>query len=248
MKPEVFIKRTRIEASAEQLFRWHARPGALMRLTPPWESVEEELVEGVGIEVGARVALRVRIGPFYRQWISEHRVCDEGQFFFRDEQVKGPFVRWDHLHRFEPADPGGCYLKDHIEYVLPLGLLGKLFGGRFVRRKLERMFDYRHRVTAQDMAAHRACGGGKPLNILVTGSSGLIGSALVPFLTTGGHRVVRLVRMQRPSRERTIAWNPSARMVNTAELEGLDAVVHLAGEGIATGRWTPEKKAKIRDS
>ena len=86
------------------------------------------------------------------------------------------------------------------------------------------------------------------MNILVTGSSGLIGSALVSLLTTSGHSVVRLVRSPRLSKERIVTWNPSSGVINTAELEGLDAVVHLAGEGIASGRWRPEKKARIRES
>lgn len=85
------------------------------------------------------------------------------------------------------------------------------------------------------------------MNILVTGSTGLVGSALVPFLTTGGHRVLRLVRGT-PRNDDEIAWNPEKGEIDLAKLEGLDAVVHLAGENIATGRWTAAKKARIHDS
>ena len=86
--------------------------------------------------------------------------------------------------------------------------------------------------------------------ILVSGSHGLIGSALVPFLMTNGHRVVRLVRTTQgqPSNEPHIFWNPAASVLNTSEFPAPDAVVHLAGESIADGRWTQERKARIRDS
>lgn len=86
------------------------------------------------------------------------------------------------------------------------------------------------------------------MKILVTGSTGLIGSALVPFLTTGGHNVVRLVRSKPKPGAAEVYWDPGAGNIDTAGLEGLDAVVHLAGENIAAGRWTTAQKARIRDS
>lgn len=85
------------------------------------------------------------------------------------------------------------------------------------------------------------------MNILVTGSTGLIGSAVVSFLTTGGHHVVRLVRGTASGTDE-VEWNPQAGTIDASKLEGLDAVVHLAGENIATGRWNDAKKARIRDS
>lgn len=86
------------------------------------------------------------------------------------------------------------------------------------------------------------------MNVLVTGSTGLVGSALIPLLSSGGHRAIRLVRSQPRPGEDAVRWDPAAGTVETAGLEGLNAVVHLAGENIAAGRWTAEKKARIRDS
>jgi uncharacterized protein (TIGR01777 family) len=85
------------------------------------------------------------------------------------------------------------------------------------------------------------------MKILVTGSSGLIGSALVPFLTMGGHQVTRLVRTQSRAGEMALHWDPDSGVLDPKSLENLDAVVHLAGENIAE-RWTLAKKTRIRDS
>ena len=83
------------------------------------------------------------------------------------------------------------------------------------------------------------------MKIGVSGSTGLVGSALVPFLTTSGHQVVRLVRSKPNPGE--VYWSPGEGRLDASDLEGLEAVVHLAGENI-TGRWTPAKKARIRES
>ncbi len=85
------------------------------------------------------------------------------------------------------------------------------------------------------------------MRIAVTGSTGLIGSALVPFLAAGGHRVFRLVRGIAPGAD-CIRWDPAQGVRDAALLEGLDGVVHLAGENIAGGRWTAARKAGIRRS
>ncbi|MDH5315335.1 MAG: TIGR01777 family oxidoreductase [Gemmatimonadota bacterium] len=85
-----------------------------------------------------------------------------------------------------------------------------------------------------------------PLTVAVTGASGLLGRALVPVLTAGGHRVLRLVRRTPGPGE--IGWDPSAGTIDATALEGVDAVVHLAGENIAGGRWTAERKRRIAAS
>ena len=85
------------------------------------------------------------------------------------------------------------------------------------------------------------------MNVLVSGSHGLIGSALVTALAARGHRVTRLVRAARVPSTDEVGWDPGAGRIETAALQHVDAVIHLAGESIA-GRWTAAKKARIRDS
>ena len=84
--------------------------------------------------------------------------------------------------------------------------------------------------------------------IAVTGSTGLVGSALVAALEGRGHLVRRLVRHEVHDAEREIRWNPDAGEIDAAELNGVDAVVHLAGENIAGGRWTEDFKRRILES
>ncbi|TAH37375.1 MAG: TIGR01777 family protein [Planctomycetota bacterium] len=84
------------------------------------------------------------------------------------------------------------------------------------------------------------------MKIAISGSGGLIGTALVPLLRADGHEVLRLVRG--PAGTGEACWDPQGGAVDTAALEGCDAVVHLAGESIAAGRWNAARKARIRDS
>jgi uncharacterized protein (TIGR01777 family) len=85
------------------------------------------------------------------------------------------------------------------------------------------------------------------MKILVSGSHGLVGKALIRSLTSDGHEIARLVR-NKPSGTREVEWHPNQGKLDAASLEGFDAVVHLAGESIASSRWSDEKKRAIRDS
>ena len=85
------------------------------------------------------------------------------------------------------------------------------------------------------------------MKALVSGSTGLIGSALTPRLRALGYDVVPLVRRRPAPAERAIAWDPEHATIDRPALEGADVVVHLAGENVF-GRWTPAKKQRIRDT
>ncbi len=85
------------------------------------------------------------------------------------------------------------------------------------------------------------------MDVAISGSHGLIGSALATALTAGGHRVIRLVRDDTAVGD-VVTWDPRAGSIDATALEGVDAVVHLAGEGIGERRWTPEQKTRILES
>ncbi|MFT5052551.1 MAG: hypothetical protein ACI8QZ_003986 [Chlamydiales bacterium] len=244
MKHFDFHRRLELEAGSEAVFRWHCRSGAFERLVPPWEQVRLE-GPAAPVEVGAQQTVVFPLGPVRQRWRSEITAVTPGRGF-QDIQLSGPFAAWEHTHSMRPADGGGSVLEDRVRYALPLGYLGAAVAGGFVRKKLERMFAYRHRITVQDLARHASVDA-PPLDVLVTGSSGLVGRSLASFLTTGGHRVRRLVR-RAPKNGDEFLWNPEAGELDSAALDGVDAVVHLAGENIAAGRWSDAQKARILES
>ncbi len=241
-----FVSRAEVDAPVEEVFAWHERPGALERLSPPWQRVTVEQAPR-GLEVGTRVVLRTALlGPIAARWVAEH-VAYAPPHEFRDVQVSGPFARWDHRHRFE-ALGDRTVLSDEVEYRLPLGAVGGAIAGPLVHSRLRRLFAYRHRETADDLASHMRARqkGTQTMHVAVAGSSGLIGSALVAFLTSGGHRVTRLVR--RPARGAGEAsWDPRAGTIDADRLRGVDAVVNVAGNTIGR-RFTAEYKREFRDS
>lgn len=86
------------------------------------------------------------------------------------------------------------------------------------------------------------------MKIMLTGSSGLVGSALRPFLTNGGHRVTRVVRGRKETGDGEIRWDGIDWVEDISQFEGYDAAVHLSGESIAGGRWNDARKVKILNS
>lgn len=224
------MKRTLMPVSAQSVWDWHERPDAFARLNPPWDPVEV-LERTGGLEVGARTVVRMMLGPIPQTWVAVHTKCDPGKEF-EDTQQSGPFSRWVHSHRF--IDEGArSTLEDRIEFALPLSAVGQAVAGPFTQSALGQVFDYRHRVTTLDLERHAKYADRPRLKVAISGASGVIGSALKAFLSTGGHEV-------RPMRR-----GSSGTDIDVAALAGADAVVHLAGAGVADGRWTNARKREL---
>jgi uncharacterized protein (TIGR01777 family) len=234
---------TQIGASAEELFAWHTRPGAFERLCPPWQALQIEIPAPVAN--GSRVQLRLRKGPLAFRCSAEHRDVEPGRGF-TDVMTALPFARWVHRHDFE-TDGSGSLLRDRIDYALAGGAIGRALAGRQVARDLATTFAFRHETTARDLARHGAFAHARRLRVAVTGTNGLVGQNLIPFLTTGGHRVVRLMRNGSAEAD-TAPWQVGEGLTSPSSLGPVDAVVHLAGENIAAGRWTAARKERIRSS
>jgi uncharacterized protein len=218
-----------IDADRDEVFSWHTRPGAITRLIPPWQPVR--VLREAGSLRDGRATLTL---PGGLRWVAAHQPdAYDPPNAFADELTSLP-LPWRHTHQFSPAGEGTTLVTDVIETPLPA-------------RVLRSMFVYRHRQLAADLAARaraRAIGpGSEPLTVAVTGSSGLIGTALTALLTTSGHRVILLVRRLPRVGERY--WRPEDPAAEL--LDGVDAVIHLAGASIG-GRFTPERKNEIRAS
>ncbi len=204
----------------ETVWDWHTHPGAVQRLTPPFTPMKvsrgaSSLSDGTTI-----FAL-----PAGLKWIAQHL---PGPYSpgkrFADKCVNFPLslTGWTHEHNFSDGSPGSTIVLDSVRTRIPLppSFMKRIFGYRQnqLRADLERAKEFA--VFARESS--------KPLTIAVTGSSGLVGTALRAQLSTLGHTVIQLVRSQ--PREKQRLWNP--KDPDPSILDGVDAVVHLAGEPI----------------
>lgn len=216
-----------LDASADEVWAWLSRPGAIHRLIPPWQPMSV-VQEATSLRDGI-AKLRVAGLP----WTSRHQPDGylQGRQFI-DELTSVPLrlvAPWRHQHRVDPVGTRSR-ITDTVTTPVPAAALRGTFA-------------YRHRQLAGDLAAH-ADHTRTPLTIAVTGSSGVIGTQLAALLSTGGHRVIRLVRHPAQGADQR-QWQPDAPAADL--LDGVDAVVHLAGATIA-GRFTDAHKKAIRES
>jgi uncharacterized protein len=245
-----FTYSTVVNAGLSDVFAWHGRPGAMARLTPPWLPVRI-LQEANSLRDGRAVLA----GPGGLRWVAVHQAASyDPPNMFADELESCPLatvLSWRHRHQFAPAEEAegtagavgaGETKKTTERATLVTDTVTTTLPGRMLRP----MFAYRHRQLADDLAAQARARALCPdsLTVAVTGSGGLIGTALTALLTTGGHRVIRLVRRPpRNSGERE--WRPEEPAPTL--LSGVDVLIHLAGASIG-GRFTPDRKREIADS
>lgn len=231
----IHVTRTsELDRPLDALIAYHEHPDTFARLAPPWRRMQI-LERSGGTAPGARTVFRSWFGPVPFTWRAIH-VEHEG-LGFTDEMRIGRLVSWRHVHRFA-ARGSGSALTDEItlEVVAPSILRSTL------TREIEALLRYRHQVTHDDLCDPHP----GPLRIAITGASGLIGTRLTTRLRIRGHEVVPMVRGR--AKPGQVRWNPNGAW-DPAPLEGIDAVVHLAGESIGSKlRWTSEAKRAIRDS
>jgi len=239
----IFEYRGAMPASADEVFAYHARPGAFRRLAPPWQKLE--VLEESGDVTGGRVAFDVWFGPLKRHWLAEMGSAVPGRQFV-DRQLEGPFASWEHVHRFVPIDERQSELIDHIEYSLPAGMLTDAVAEGPAGKTLSRLFRFRHERTRMDLGRHAEWADRPRLTVAIAGASGLIGSHLADYLTTAGHRVIRLVRNTGGGPDE-IPWDPATGALYHGALEGVDAIVNLAAVTLF-GVWTPSRKKAILSS
>lgn len=159
-----------------------------------------------------------------------------------DRAVGGPVPERTHLREFRPVGEAECEVVEQLRWDT-----GRRAGGtgepdKFWR-KIEREVEYRSAILRMDLETHPLPSSERPVTIAVSGVTGLVGTALAALLRANGHEVRGISR--RPSAE--IVWAPEAGRIDADAFEGIDAVIHLAGEPIAQ-RWTATARKRILES
>lgn len=212
----------------ETVWQWHARPGAVTRLTPGFLPMQVAQ-EARSLRSGATIFDL----PAGQKWVAQHDAdaYAPGEQFvdYAANQPLKAATNWRHTHRFEDMGEA-TLLTDDVRSNIPESILRPAWA-------------YRQRQLMEDLKFIESLPASEPLVIAITGSSGLVGTHLRAQLTTAGHQVIQLVRGEAgPGQRHWDMENPSSDL-----LTGVDAVIHIAGESIM-GRFTDEKKRKIEQS
>ena len=222
-------------ASAEDLFNYHARPGAFQRLLPPWERIS--LPSPVSpLQNHSQVTFDLRKGPLRIRWVAQNENVSPGHGF-EDIQLRGPFKTWIHRHRFIGQGPEKSQLKDQIQVALPGAFLGNLMGQPMVSKQMKRLFWFRHFRTYHDLSRHAQSK--TPRSVLLVGDYSDWCTPFASFMTTGGHRVFRLDR----EANGRIVMRPFLGGAPCHPLEQCDAIVmtERPSSDFALGESTIEK-------
>ena len=151
----VLQRRQRLELPAERAFEFFAQARNLAVITPPWMGFDVITPEPIEMRPGALIDYRLKLHGVPVRWRTRIEVW-EPPVRFIDVQVSGPYALWEHTHTFERDGEQGVVIGDHVRYAIPLGLLGRIAHAAFVKRDLERVFDYRERAVAERLQSEPA--------------------------------------------------------------------------------------------
>lgn len=150
------FKRTQdLPISLDEAWTFFSSPYNLARITPPHMNFKIEYISGNGkMYAGQVIRYKVAVLPFWStQWVTEITHMQEPNFFV-DEQRFGPYRWWHHQHSFHETETG-VRMTDEVSYAIPLGWLGRMAHAIFVRRQLNRIFDFRYRALENKFISNR---------------------------------------------------------------------------------------------
>jgi ligand-binding SRPBCC domain-containing protein len=130
----------------QEAFEFFADALQLEAITPPWLHFRVLTQAPIPMRAGAEIEYRLRLHGLPVRWLTRIEAWEPGRRFV-DLQLRGPYSVWHHTHLFNPHSEG-TEMRDLVRYALPLGALGRVAGGAFVRRDLERIFDFRRDAIA----------------------------------------------------------------------------------------------------
>lgn len=236
----LFMKRYIINHNIKEVFSYFTRPGILNRLIPPYKNIF--VLKQEGIATDSITELQIKEFLFKLKWVSKH--IDYKEFeYFADKQIKGPFKEFIHFHQFNKIDDNKTELIDEIKFILPFEPFSKPFK-KYILVDLDKMLNYRYQIIENDLDLEEKYKI-KKKNIVITGSSGVLGNYLFNYLSSLGHNVVRIRRDKKD--KNSILWDLNNHYLSSC-LNCTDIVIHLAGEPILEGKWTEEKKKRIIES
>jgi ligand-binding SRPBCC domain-containing protein len=137
----------------DAVFGFFADAFNLEAITPPWLRFRVVTPGPIRMAPGTLIEYRLRLHGVPVRWLTRIEIWEPGARF-ADVQVRGPYRSWHHTHSFA-RHPGGTLVRDTVRYELPFGPAGRLAHAVFVRRDLDRIFDFRHDEVARRLAADR---------------------------------------------------------------------------------------------
>jgi ligand-binding SRPBCC domain-containing protein len=151
-KVHLLERSQRVELTPAQAFAFYSDALNLEPLTPPWLHFQVTTPMPLTMEAETRLDYTLRLHGVPIRWQTRILSWDPPHGFV-DVQAKGPYSLWEHTHEFEPVGDGATVIHDRVRYAIPFGPLGALAHRLFVRRDLERIFDFRHDAVARLAAA-----------------------------------------------------------------------------------------------
>jgi ligand-binding SRPBCC domain-containing protein len=147
------LERTqRIDRPIAEVFPFYADAGNLERITPPWLGFEMITPTPIAMGPGALIEYKLHLHGIPISWRTRIEAWDPPRRFV-DAQLRGPYVLWHHTHTFGDDGAGGTILGDRVRYALPFGPFGEIAHALFVRRDLERIFNFRRDAVAEAFGA-----------------------------------------------------------------------------------------------
>ena len=167
--------------------------------------------------------------------------------------INGPFGRWNHVHKFIEMGQTEMQIQDRIDWKLPFHFFTRIGAPIMVMPRVRQMFKHRTRRILADLKRQQMFKDAPRKRVLISGSTGLIGTQLGAFLETDGHDVHRLIR---PSTRlhadqdstKVVKWDDKSGKIIEGSLENFDVIIHLAGAGIGDKRWSKKRKKLIAES
>jgi uncharacterized protein (TIGR01777 family) len=244
MKSVKFSIRTLIKADKDAIYQWHLQKASFSRSFPPWEKASILSIEDLP---GRQVRVNVSFERFFKKVKATFRVhYPIGSQTIRVKEECGSIKSLDFQIEIKHLGENLYELVEKVEYKLAYPFWFESLRKKRFEKRLRRLFEYKHEVMNRDLTYMKDVK--EPLKILLSGSNGLIGSALKEFLEILGHDVYRLVRKKREVRSsKDIFYSLETGEVDRSQLENFDSVVHLTGKSIQSS-WNKKNKKEILES